>query len=122
MVFNTLTSNLDDHPRNHAFIAKDNAWKLPPAYDLTPSTSISIEQRDLTLECGKYGQFANRYNLLSEASRFLLTEDKAKSIINTMYDIIKKYLYIEARTAGVNEIDCEKIKCAFVYDGFDYEI
>lgn len=121
-VFNTLISNLDEHPRNHAFIAKDNAWNLSPAYDLTPSTSISVERRGLALECGTYGRFVNRYNLLSEASRLLLTEDKATIIINTMHDIIKKCWYIEAMAGGVSEIDCEKIKCAFVYDGLDYEI
>ena len=36
MCFNALISNTDDHPRNHALIAKDKDWKLSPAYDLTP--------------------------------------------------------------------------------------
>ena len=34
--FNALISNIDDHPRNHALIAKEAEWKLSPAYDLTP--------------------------------------------------------------------------------------
>jgi len=33
MCFNAMISNLDDHPRNHAIIAKDKHWKLSPAYD-----------------------------------------------------------------------------------------
>ena len=41
MCFNALISNLDDHPRNHAIIAKDREWKLSPAYDLTPSPVVS---------------------------------------------------------------------------------
>lgn len=36
MCFNTAISNLDDHPRNHAVIAKNRGWRLSPAYDLTP--------------------------------------------------------------------------------------
>jgi serine/threonine-protein kinase HipA len=28
--FNALVSNIDDHPRNHALIAKDKDWKLSP--------------------------------------------------------------------------------------------
>jgi hypothetical protein len=32
MTFNALTSNNDDHPRNHAMIAPGNAWQLSPAY------------------------------------------------------------------------------------------
>lgn len=52
--FNALISNLDDDPRNYAFIAKNNDWKLSPVYDLTPSIPISIERRDFVLECRKY--------------------------------------------------------------------
>lgn len=121
MVFNALISNLDDHPRNHAFIAKNADWKLSPAYDLTPSIPISIERRDLALECGKYGRFANRYNLLSEVSRFLLTNEEAEKIIDDMYSMIKTSWYSVARSVGVTEMDCEKIKSAFAYEGFNYE-
>lgn len=31
MVFNALISNSDDHPRNHAAIAKAKVWRLSPA-------------------------------------------------------------------------------------------
>ena len=34
MCFNALISNIDDHPRNHALIAKEREWNLSPAYDL----------------------------------------------------------------------------------------
>lgn len=38
MVFNVLAGNRDDHAKNHAFAkARDGAWRLTPAYDLTPS-------------------------------------------------------------------------------------
>lgn len=122
MVFNALISNLDDHPRNHAFIAKKRDWKLSPAYDLTPSIPISIEHRDLALDCGKYGRFANKYNLLSEASRFLLTNEEAIKIIDDMFLLIKGSWYGIARSVGVTELDCEKIKSAFTYEGFSYKI
>lgn len=120
MVFNALISNLDDHPRNHAFIAQNTDWKLSPAYDLTPSIPINIEHRDLALKCGKHGRFANRYNLLSGASRFLLTNEEAEKIIEDMYFTVKNSWYSVARSVGVTEIDCEKIKPAFAYEGFSY--
>ena len=47
MCFNALISNIDDHPRNHALIAKESDWKLSPAYDLTPAVPVSMEHRDL---------------------------------------------------------------------------
>jgi serine/threonine-protein kinase HipA len=38
MCFNATVSNLDDHPRNHAILAKGLSWQLSPAFDLTPTT------------------------------------------------------------------------------------
>ena len=37
MAFNVLTDNKDDHAKNFSFIYRDKAWRLAPAYDLTPS-------------------------------------------------------------------------------------
>jgi serine/threonine-protein kinase HipA len=33
--FNAAVSNIDDHPRNHALLARSTSWQLSPAYDLT---------------------------------------------------------------------------------------
>jgi serine/threonine-protein kinase HipA len=60
MCFNALISNIDNHPRNHAVIAKDKDWKLSPAYDLTPAPVIAQERRDLAMECGDYGSLCKR--------------------------------------------------------------
>lgn len=40
MCFNALISNIDDHPRNHAILAKDHNWRLSPAYDLIPGPLV----------------------------------------------------------------------------------
>ncbi len=82
--FNALISNLDDHPRNHAILAKEREWKLSPAYDLTPSVPVSIEHRDLAMECGDQGRYANAKNILSQHARFLLSEEEAQRIVNDM--------------------------------------
>lgn len=119
MCFNALISNTDDHPRNHALIAFDRAWKLSPAYDLTPSLAVSTERRDLALDCGDSGRFANANNLLSQCSRFLLDREKAQEIIATMTAQIKSNWYNIARAQGVSERDAQTIKSAFAYDGFE---
>jgi serine/threonine-protein kinase HipA len=121
MCFNALISNTDDHPRNHAIIAKGCDWKLSPAYDLTPIPQVSLERRDLAMSCGDQGRFANSRNLLSQSARFLLPDDDAKSIVDTMKDRVKGTWYETARTAGVSEKDCERIAGAFAYPGFDLE-
>ena len=118
MCFNALISNIDDHPRNHAFIAKDEDWGLSPAYDLTPSPVIRQERRDLAMECGDMGRFANARNILSQHARFLLPRDEAEKIVSDMRDQVSKW-YDTVRACGVSEADAEAIRGAFVYPGFD---
>jgi serine/threonine-protein kinase HipA len=118
MCFNALISNIDDHPRNHAVIAKASNWQLSPAYDLTPATPISTDHRDLAMACGDAGRFANAGNLLSQSARFLLQHDEALAIINNMEKQVSSTWYATARAAGVANKDCETIARAFVYPGF----
>jgi serine/threonine-protein kinase HipA len=118
MCFNALISNGDDHPRNHAVIAKEQDWKLSPAYDLTPTSPIAVERRDLAMICGDAGRYANAENLLSQHARFLLTADEAASIINKMEACVRDGWYRLARSEGVCENDCERIAGAFAYPGF----
>jgi serine/threonine-protein kinase HipA len=118
MCFNALISNVDDHPRNHALIAKEQDWKLSPSYDLTPAVPVSIERRDLAMKCGDAGRFANASNLLSQSARFLLEPDQAAAIIDTMEAQVQSLWFSTACGAGVSAGDCDKISGAFAYPGF----
>ena len=77
MTFNALISNSDDHPRNHAILARDRNWRLSPAYDLTPTSPVSLERRDLALTIGDMGRAATAQNLWSQSARFLLDRGRA---------------------------------------------
>lgn len=121
MCFNALISNIDDHPRNHAVIARDTDWGLSPAYDLTPAVPVSLERRDLAMACGDAGRFANAENLLSQRARFLLDEDEAHAIVESMAAQVRESWNAIARAAGVSARDCDKIALAFVYPGFQEE-
>ena len=118
MTFNALISNLDDHPRNHAIIAPNRDWRLSPAYDLTPSSPVSVERRDLAMACGDLGRFANAGNLISQAARFLLRQDEAVRIVDDMEARIRSTWYETARRCGVSAGDCTQITGAFAYPGF----
>lgn len=118
MCFNALISNVDDHPRNHAVLARAADWSLSPAYDLTPAVPISLERRDLAMECGDAGRFANAENLLSQSARFLLDAAEARALIDEMEAQVRGSWYALARTAGVSARDCDKIASAFAYPGF----
>jgi serine/threonine-protein kinase HipA len=122
MGFNALISNIDDHPRNHALIAKAAEWKLSPAYDLTPAVPVSLERRDLALACGDSGRIANAGNLLSQGARFLLEPAEAAAIIDAMEEQVRSTWYATARAAGVSEQDCDRIATAFAYPGFRQQI
>lgn len=118
MCLNAMISNTDDHPRNHAVIAKAHDWKLSPAYDITPFPHVSIERRDLALICGDAGRYANAANLLSQCERFLLSRTEGRALMETMAARVRSQWYGVARGAGVSEADCERIRSAFLYDGF----
>lgn len=120
MTFNALISNIDDHPRNHALIAKEREWSLSPAYDLTPAAVVAQDHRDLAMEIGDLGRYANAKNLLSQHTRFLLEEEEAKAIVSGMTDKVRTTWYDVVRAQGVTEKDAETIRSAFVYEGFSF--
>lgn len=121
MVFNALISNTDDHPRNHAVIAPQDAWQLSPAYDLTPMPEVSMERRDLAMTIGDLGRRASARNLLSQCARFLLTPEEARRIVDEMEQVVRARWYPVARREGVSERDCAAISPAFAYEGFRME-
>ncbi|MFK8030031.1 MAG: hypothetical protein AB8G18_07300 [Gammaproteobacteria bacterium] len=79
---------------------------------------ISLERRDLALECGDMGRHAHAENLFSQCPRFLLEPDEARVIIDNLEKAVKNQWYSACRREGVSEKDCETIKTAFAYDGF----
>ena len=118
MAFNALISNTDDHPRNHALIAPGAAWRLAPAYDLTPTSPVALDRRDLAMACGDQGRRASAANLESQAARFLLATDEAAQILAGMESTIRARWLPVCRACGVTAVDCERIAGAFAYPGF----
>ncbi len=120
MCFNAAVSNLDDHPRNHAILAKGRVWQLSPAFDLTPTPTIAMERRDLAMACGGRGRYANKKNLLSQHARFLLNEEDATTILNNIVETVRNSWRPAMKESGVSKIDCKMIESAFLYKGFFY--
>ena len=118
MCFNAIVSNLDDHPRNHAILAKDKRWRLSPAYDLTPTPTIAQDTRLLAMVCGTQGRIARRYNLLSASGRFLLSQEESGKIIDDLVNVVRAQWDGSLRRAGAGEKDIDSIASARLYDGF----
>lgn len=120
--FNAAVSNLDDHPRNHAMIAKDRDWRLSPAFDLTPTPMVARERRNLALDCGPAGRYANRTNIIAGHGRFLLDREEATSIFDDVAGTVAAQWRPIMRREGLSEADCELIASSFNYDGLTYEL
>jgi serine/threonine-protein kinase HipA len=118
MCFNALISNTDDHPRNHATVAKDRSWRLSPAYDLTPTPSVAQDSRPLAMVCGLYGRIARRDNLITAAGRFLLGSEEAAKIVDRMVEIVRTEWEPSLRRAGASKRDCDAVASAQLYEGF----
>jgi serine/threonine-protein kinase HipA len=120
MCFNAAVSNLDDHPRNHAILAKGRDWQLSPAFDLTVTPMVAMERRDLAMVCGDRGRYANKKNLLSQHDRFLLNEEGATTILNDIVETVRNSWQQAMQESGVSKTDCKMIESAFLYKGFFY--
>ena len=118
MCFNALVSNTDDHPRNHAILAKEKNWRLSPAYDLTPTPSVSRDTRSLAMTCGTYGRIARKDNLLTASGRFLLSKEEATQILETQIATVRHEWDSALGRAGVSQTDRATIASALLYDGF----
>ena len=121
VVFNALISNLDDHPRNHAVIAPGRHWQLAPAFDLTPQPAVSIERRDLAMDCGPLGRMARRDNLIAGAPRFGVEAAAANAVIDELKATIQSHWRSDVLRSGGSSGDCAAIEPAFLYAGFEYD-
>ena len=115
MCFNAAVSNLDDHPRNHAMLARGRQWRLSPSFDLTPA--VARKRRDLAMACGRFGRYANWTNLLSGHGRFLLKQAEAEAVFDRIAGTVRLRWYADVRRAGASGRHCEAIRAAFLYDG-----
>lgn len=120
MTFNALISNVDDHPRNHALIADVRGWRLAPAYDLVPTPMVAQDGRTLAMQVGSHGRVGTRDNLLTECARFGLDREEASRVVDDMRTAVSNRWYAACRGTGVSPDDCERIRSAFVYPGFQW--
>jgi serine/threonine-protein kinase HipA len=79
MVFNVLAANRDDHTKQHSFLqARDGAWTLAPAYDLTLSSGPNGEHYLAVNGKGKHITLAD---LLAVARETSIKAPRARAII-----------------------------------------
>lgn len=91
LVFSLLTSNYDDHLRNHGFLMHEpGRWSLSPAYDINPvpemdrgrmrKTAITEAQEEPTIT-----------SALAAASRFGLKTTESKKILREVFTAVSAW-------------------------------
>ena len=115
IVFNVMAGNLDDHPRNHAFLYDyDNKWCLSPAYDLNP-VPLFEKARELTTWISEEGPEADLELARAAAPFFALKANRAEAIINDVATVLKSWR-TTARQIGMSTADIAVYASAFDYD------
>ena len=85
MVFNILTSNCDDHLRNHGFILREDGWHLSPAFDLNPTIQKDVMSLNITDNDNR----KNVSHAIAVAELFRIPEENAKEIVQDMQNVIR---------------------------------
>lgn len=111
MVFNILTTNDDDHLRNHAFLWQGRGWQLSPLYDVVPRPMLAAERR-LHLGVGTQGRAATLDNAMTAYAKFGLDRKQALGIIDRVWTVVRQWkMYFDSY--GVPATDIEQIAPAF---------
>lgn len=115
MVFNILSSNLDDHLRNHGFLWDGpEGWRLSPAYDLNPvpaddrarilATNISEDEGTCSVDLAR-----------EAAAFFALSLPEADALIHEVATAVATWRDV-ARSNGIASSDIERMEGAFEHD------
>lgn len=107
VAFYIIVGNSDDHFRNHGFLLTRKGWELSPAYDINPTLADnqsllinrSTSESDLSI-------------LLESAGDYMLTTEKAKTIIYEVKSAMKSWRS-EARRLGLPQRDIDMFASRF---------
>jgi serine/threonine-protein kinase HipA len=108
MLFNILTSNTDDHLRNHGFILTDKGWRLSPAFDMNPNEFGA----GLTLNVTETDNDQDPALALSTARYYDLKDDEAAAIAAQMMKTLSDWRST-AKKIGIGPAEMERKARAF---------
>jgi serine/threonine-protein kinase HipA len=112
MALNVMISNKDDHIYNHAFIKKDNGWRLSPAYDVVCGEGM---KRDHAMVIGVNGRAGTLVNVLSACAFFGLSLSDAQWIIDDMLGVVSDWK-VRVKNNGLTEQEINGIAWAILHN------
>jgi len=101
VAFYIIVGNSDDHFRNHGFLLTRKGWELSPAYDINPTLADNQ-----SLLINRTTSESDLSILLESAGDYMLTTEKAKTIIEEVKSAMKSWRS-EARRLGLPQRDID---------------
>jgi len=119
IVFNVLTTNKDDHLRNHGFLKTNgDSWSLSPAFDLNPDPSAS---RFLNTAVNEKDNSASLELTFSVLDYFRLTRPEALVILSKIVSSVKLWSKV-AKANGIPQNQIAKMENAFSHSEYTLAI
>jgi serine/threonine-protein kinase HipA len=89
IVFNILSSNTDDHPRNHAAFWDGGALTLTPAYDISPGLR-KVGEVEQVMAIGRDGwRYSQLAGCVDRCADYHLTPARAQAIVDSQVETIR---------------------------------
>ncbi len=114
LVFNVLTSNTDDHLRNHGFLHDGAGWRLAPAFDLNPMPT-DVRPRVHALAIDETEQAASFELARSVIASFGLARRAADTIIAEVAKPVAAWRTYGKRH-GITTRQLDRMASAFEHD------
>lgn len=114
IAFSILTSNFDDHLRNHGFLRTSTAgWTLSPAFDLNPDPRPG--RRELTTAIDLDTPNAEPEVLMSVTDHFRLSATNARAALAQVQNAVENWR-TTARELGASDEELEGMEPAFEHE------
>lgn len=105
IVFNVLSGNTDDHPRNHAVFWDGRTPQLTPAYDVCPQPRSGGEAAQI-MAIGRDGWRASQVaGCVAHAGVYLLSKSDAREIVDHQIDVITERWDAVCDEAELSRVD-----------------
>jgi serine/threonine-protein kinase HipA len=109
ITFNILTSNTDDHARNHASFWDGRELTLTPAYDICPQRRAGGEAQQV-MAIGEDGwRYSQLGGCVERAATYHLTPDKAREIIDHQIEVIENHWAQVCQEAKLGPVEREQM-------------
>jgi serine/threonine-protein kinase HipA len=116
IMFNVLSSNVDDHLRNHGFLYDTikQGWRLSPAYDINP-VPVDVKPRVLSMMIDDQDNSASFDLVIEVGEYFGLGLDQMRAITGEVSESVAKWGE-EAERLGASSSEVARMASAFEHD------